>query len=174
MDAVELLLHPVRLRIVHAMSGGAVLSTAEIVAKLPGVSQATVYRQVALLAEGGILEVEGEQRVRGFVERRYRLRTENAVIDAARAADATADDHRRIFPIAMSVLLAEFEAYLDTPDADPARDQVGYRQHVVWMTDEERAGLIEGLRDAILKVVSNESKDGRRAYFLSPLLFPVK
>ena len=171
MDAVELLLHPVRLRIVHALSGGTTLTTAEIVAKLSGVSQATVYRQVALLADGGILEVDGEQRVRGFVERRYRLRPENAVIDASRA---TVDDHRRIFPLAMAVLLAEFEAYLQRPDADPVRDQVGYRQHVVWMTDEERERLIEGMREAILKVVVNKSVDGRKAYFLSPLLFPAK
>jgi hypothetical protein len=30
MDTVELLLHPVRLRIVHAMSGGRVLTTAAL------------------------------------------------------------------------------------------------------------------------------------------------
>jgi DNA-binding transcriptional ArsR family regulator len=174
MDAVELLLHPVRLRIVHAFAGGTVLSTAEIVTRLIGVSQATVYRQVALLAEGGILEVDGEQRVRGFVERRYRLRQENAVVDASTAASATLDDHRRIFPIAMAVLLAEFEAYLSSPGADPAKDQVGYRQHVVWMSDEERAGLIEGLREAILAVFGNQAEKGRRPYFLSPLLFPAK
>lgn len=171
MDPAELLLHPVRLRIVHALSGGTTMTTAEIVARLDGVSQATVYRQVALLAEGGILEVEGEQRVRGFVERRYRLRPEKAMIDSS---EATVDDHRRIFPLAMAVLLAEFEAYLGNPDADPARDQVGYRQHVVWMTDEERAQLIEGLREAILQVFGNEPENGRRPYFLSPLLFPAK
>jgi DNA-binding transcriptional ArsR family regulator len=174
MDAVELLLHPVRLRIVHALSGGTVLSTAEIVTRLSGVSQATVYRQVALLAEGGILEVDGEQRVRGFVERRYRLRQEKAMVDASTAASATVDDHRRIFPIAMAVLLAEFEAYLSTPGADPAKDQVGYRQHVVYMSDEERAGLIEGLREAILPVFGNQPEKGRKPYFLSPLLFPAK
>jgi DNA-binding transcriptional ArsR family regulator len=159
---------------VHALSGGVVLTTADIVARLGGVSQATVYRQVALLAEGGVLEVEGEQRVRGFVERRYRLNGENAVIGAERAAAATIEDHRRIFRVAMAVLLAEFEAYLGSPDADPARDQVGYRQHVVWMTDEERAGLIDGLREAILEVISNEPGKGRRPHFLSPMLFPAK
>jgi hypothetical protein len=40
-----------------------------------------MYRHVGLLASEGVLEVEGEQRVHGAVERRYRLRRERAVID---------------------------------------------------------------------------------------------
>ena len=42
MDPVELLLHPVRLRIVHALSGGRVLTTAELGARLPDVALISV------------------------------------------------------------------------------------------------------------------------------------
>jgi DNA-binding transcriptional ArsR family regulator len=172
MDPVELLLHPVRLRIVHALSGRDDVTTARLCARLPDVSQATVYRQVGLLVDAGILEVAGEQRVRGFVERSYRLRPERAVIDAERAARATPDDHRRVFATAMAVLLAEFGSYLDDPAADPAADLVGYRQHAIWLTDDERAELIAGLREAILPVLTHGPGGGRRAYMLSPVLFP--
>src|SRR5664280_2305479 len=65
MDTVDLLLHPVRLRIVHALSGGRTLTTTELSGRLPEVSKVTVYRQVALLAEGGFLEVAGERRREG-------------------------------------------------------------------------------------------------------------
>ena len=70
MTTVDLLLHPVRLRVVHALSGGAALTTAQLGARMPEVSKVTVYRQVAALVDGGFLEVAGEQRVRGAVERR--------------------------------------------------------------------------------------------------------
>jgi DNA-binding transcriptional ArsR family regulator len=173
MDPVELLLHPVRLRLVHAFAGGRSLTTTQLAARLPDVSQATVYRHVATLADAGILEVEGEQRVRGFVERRYRLRTAAAAITAERAAAATVDDHRRAFATAMAVLLAEYEQYLDRPGADPAADMVGYRQHGVWLIDEERARLIEGMRAAILPIIEHGPGDGRRPYLLSPILFPI-
>ncbi len=172
MDPVELLLHPVRLRIVHALSGGA-RTTAQICSRLPDVSQATVYRQVSALTEAGIIEVADEQRVRGFVERSYRLRPERAVIDADRAAGATTDDHRRAFATAMAVLLAEFTAYLNTPAADPAKDQVGYRQHAIWLTPAEREALIAGMREAILPALTNEPADDRAPYLLSPILFPA-
>lgn len=173
MDPVELLLHPVRLRLVHAFAGGRLLTTAELAARLPDVSQATVYRHVATLADAGILEVEGEQRVRGFVERRYRLRPGAATITPERAAAATREDHRKAFSTAMAVLLAEYEQYLADPSADPAADQVGYRQHTVWLTEDERARLIEGMRSAILPIIGNRPEPGRTPYLLSPILFPV-
>ncbi|ETK37685.1 helix-turn-helix domain-containing protein [Microbispora sp. ATCC PTA-5024] len=174
MDTVDLLLHPVRLRVVHAMSGGRALTTSQVCALLPDVSKATVYRHVALLAEAGLLQVDGEQRVRGAVERRYRLRRERAVIDAEAAAAASADDHRRAFAVAMAALLAEFGAYLDHDRADPAADQVGYRQHAVWLTPQERAELIEDMRAAIVSRLANSPAPGRVRHLLSPILFPAE
>ena len=85
MDALDLLLHPVRVRIVHAMAGGRTLTTSDLCARLPDVPKTTMYRHVGLLAKEGVLEVEGEQRVHGAVERRYRLRRERAVIDREHA-----------------------------------------------------------------------------------------
>src|SRR5689334_7667798 len=113
MNTVELLLHPVRLRIVHAMAGGRILTTSQLRARMPDVSKATMYRQIGLLADGGLLEVEGEQRVGGAVERRYRLRQPPPVIDADTAAKASLEDYRRAFSVAMAALLGEFDAYLD-------------------------------------------------------------
>ena len=57
MDTIELLLHPVRLRIVHALSGKRTLTTAHLHARMPDGSKATMYRQVSLLVEEDILEV---------------------------------------------------------------------------------------------------------------------
>ncbi|MEO3815239.1 helix-turn-helix domain-containing protein [Plantactinospora sp. B24E8] len=173
MDRVELLVHPVRLRIVHAMAGGRALTTAELCARMPDVSKATLYRHVGLLAEGGILEVEAEQRVRGAVERRYRLHRERAVIDADTAASASSEDHRRVFAIAMATLISEFNAYLDREHADPAADLVGYRQHAVWLTRQELAELIGELRAAIAPRLAGPPTPDRTPYLLSPILFPI-
>ncbi|MEO6083789.1 MAG: helix-turn-helix domain-containing protein [Umezawaea sp.] len=173
MDTVELLLHPVRLRVVHAMSGRT-LTTAQLCARMPDVSKATVYRHVALLAEGGVLEVEGEQRVHGAVERSYRLRRDRAVIDADTAASATPDDHRRVFATAMATLIAEFNAYLDRDSADPTADAVGYRQHAVWLSQDELMAMIGELREVIAPRLANEPSPERRRHLLSPILFPAE
>ena len=174
MDTLELLLHPVRLRIVHAMSGGRTRTTSELCARLPDVPKTTLYRHVGLLAEGGFLEVVSEQRVHGAVERRYRLRRERPVIDADAAASMTLQDHRHGFAAAMAALLAEFNAYLDREHADPAADSVSYRQFPLWLNQKELAELINEIRSAVLSRRANEPAPDRRSHLLSTILFPIE
>ncbi|MFC4530687.1 helix-turn-helix domain-containing protein [Sphaerisporangium dianthi] len=174
MDPLDLLAHPVRLRIVHAMRGERILTTAELCARIPDVSKATVYRHVDLLAAGEILEVAGERRVRGAVERRYRLRQDRAVIDAGAMRSMSPDDQRRGFAVAMAVLLAEFGAYLDRDHADPAADLVGYRQHAVWLSREELLEVIGEMRAAIAPRLANPAAPGRTRYLISPIMFPAE
>jgi DNA-binding transcriptional ArsR family regulator len=172
-DTLTLLAHPVRLRIVHAMRGERLLSTGELCALLPDVSKAMVYRHVDLLAAGGILEVAEEHRIRGAVERRYRLRPDRAVVDAEAFAALSADDHRRAFGTALAVLAAEFGAYLDQDEADPLADLAGYRQHALWLTREELTELISELQRVIAPRLANGPAPARNRYLLSPILFPA-
>ncbi len=174
MDMLDLLMHPVRLRIVHAMSGGRTRTTSDLCARLPDVPKTTVYRHVGLLAEAGLLEVEGEQRVHGAVERRYRLRRTRAVIDPDTAASMSLDEHRHLFAAAMAALLAEFNAYLGRDHADPAADSVGYRQIPLWLNQDELAGLISEVRSAIVSRMDNMPAPDRSPYLLSPILFPAE
>ena len=173
MDTVALLLHPVRLRIVHALSGMRALTTTELSTRMPEVSKVTVYRQVALLAEGGFLEVAGEERVRGAVERRYRLRQNRPVVDADAAAAMSLEDHRRGFAAAMAVLIAEFNAYLDRDEADPTGDSVSYRQGTVWLSPDELAEMLSQMVGAVRGRVANQPAPGRAPYLLSAILFPL-
>ena len=98
MNTLDLLTHPVRLRIIHAMSGGRALTASDLRGGLGDVPKASLYRHLAVLVSNGILEVDSEHRVRGAVERRYRLNTAAAVIDADAAASASIADHRRDSP----------------------------------------------------------------------------
>jgi DNA-binding transcriptional ArsR family regulator len=172
-DVVNLLLHPVRLRIVHALADGRALTTGELCARMPDVPKVTVYRHVALLAEGGFLEVTGEQRIRGTVERRYRLRSDRPTIDRNAAAAMSPDDHRRGFAVAMAVLIAEFNAYLDRDGADPTADSVSYRQGTMWLSPDDLAGMINDMVAVLRARASTEPGPGRAPYLLSTILFPA-
>ena len=172
-EPLELLLaHPARIRIVHALRGDRTLTTTDLCAVLHDLSKASVYRHVEVLVSAGILEVAEERRVRGAVERHYRLRPERAVVDADTAATATIDDHRRIFATAMAVLIAEFNAYLARDDADPGNDPVGYRQHALWLAPDELESLITDLREVLIPRMGNQPTPERARYLISPILFP--
>ena len=170
---LALLLHPIRLRLVHAMRTHGSLTTRELCARLPELPKATVYRQVERLARGGVLEVESERRVRGAVERRYRLVPEAAAVTAADSRSMTVEDHRRVFPAAMAALMADFDAYLDRPGADPFVDHVSYRQYIVWLSPQERARFLGELERLLRSLIPNEANDHRAAYVLSTPFFPA-
>jgi DNA-binding transcriptional ArsR family regulator len=173
-DTADLLLHPIRLRVVHALAGGRELTTAELCARMPEVAKVSMYRHVALLAEAGFLEVAGEHRVRNVVERRYRLRRDRPTIDGDTAAALTLDDHRRGFAAAMAVLIAEFNAYLDRDGANPTADSVSYRQGTLWLSPEELTRLLGNLLAVLRPCLGNQPAAGRAPYLLSPILFPTQ
>ena len=76
----DVVMHPVRLRIIQQL-GGRSLTTAQLRAALPDVTQATLYRHVATLVDSGILSVVEERKVRGAVERTLALGDRMAHVD---------------------------------------------------------------------------------------------
>ncbi|MFH8791615.1 helix-turn-helix domain-containing protein [Streptomyces sp. NPDC017941] len=174
MDSLELLLHPLRLRIMHAMSGGRTLTTSQLCALLPDASKATLYRHVSLLADHGLLEIEEERRVRGAVERRFRMSEAPIEEGTAAAAAVPPEGHRQLFAVTMATLIAEFNAYLDRPGAEPAEDAVGYRQRTMWLSPEEVADLIREMTAVVAPRIANEPSPERNRYLLSTILFPAE
>jgi len=173
LDALELLLHPVRIRIVHAFAGGRVRTTSDLQARLPDIPHTSLYRHVGLLAAAGVIEVVGEQRIRGTVERNYRLNRQKAAIDQDAAESMPTEAHRHAFAAATAALIAEFGSYLDHGNADPSRDLVGYRQIPLWLTPAELTDLITKMQALLARAISHKPTSQRRQYLLSPIIFPV-
>lgn len=174
MDASALLVHPIRLRIVHTLTGGRDLTPKELHALLSDVSAATIYRHLALLEEGGLIEVANERPVRGVVERTYRLSSDRPAVSASEVAAASADDHRRTFGIAMTTLLAEFGAYLDRPGSSPADDLATYQQMALWMSRPELEEFLTDLSAMLRRLRDVPPAPGRDRYLFSPVLFPTE
>lgn len=172
--SADLLLHPVRLRVVQTLLGDRALTTAELAEELTDVPIATLYRQVAVLAAAGVIQVVDERKVRGAVERRYRLVVDAASVTADEAAGMTAEEHRRGFATFVAALLADFDRYLEGAGASPdlLRDGVGYRQAALWLTDEEFGELVADLRAVVAARMANGPADGRRRRLLSTVLMP--
>src|SRR5436305_12078854 len=117
MATADLLLHPVRMRILQTLFDADPMTTAQLRDRIPDVAPATMYRQIAVLAEAGVLEVVSEKRVRGTVERSYRVRPEQAVVDPAAREAMTREDHQRSFTTFAASLMADFDRYLNRVDA---------------------------------------------------------
>ena len=162
MTSDELLLHPVRLRIVQAMLGRGELTTKSLAEKLPDVASATLYRQVSALVDGGVLEVVSERRVRGSIERSLRVRTEATSVDPG---DPGLDE---------VALRAGFLAYLDGPRGELEADLVGFRQTAVVATDDEWRSALDAIRAAVVPLATRPTPpSGSRRRILATVTLPV-
>ncbi|KZM69603.1 helix-turn-helix domain-containing protein [Nocardia terpenica] len=172
MDSVELLLHPIRLRIVQAFLGDRTLTTAGLSAELGDVPPGSLYRQVARLVDAGVLEVVDERRVRGTVERTYRLRLAATAITADQLAAMTPEDHRRAFLAYIAGVLVDFDRYLDHGDIDFTRDGVGYHTAGFWLDDTEFAEFVTELGRVIAPRLTNRPAPGRKRHILRTIHLP--
>lgn len=166
----DLLLHPDRLRMVQSMVNQP-MTAAELLSALGDVSQATLYRHLKMLLDGGLLEIVNERPVRGGVERTYRTVQSAVMLDYDDIADASPDDHFRFFATFVGTLLAEYGRYLDG-EIDLENDRIGYTQTPLWLTPEEFDAFAEELRSVIASRLENGPTPGRRRHLLNTIVLP--
>jgi Helix-turn-helix domain len=170
--SADLLLHPVRMRIVHAFLGDRALTTSQLRSELPDVPAGSLYRHVAKLVEGGVLNIVGERRVRGAVERTYVLRTSAARVNLDEVAKMTPDELRQIFLAFIAGLIGDFDRYLSRGDVDPVRDGADFRIAGMWLDDAEFIQLLQELMRVLQPRIANPPKPGRTRRILTTVLLP--
>jgi DNA-binding transcriptional ArsR family regulator len=172
MASADLLLHPVRLRIVKAFLGDRALTTSELAAELSDVPPGSLYRHVAKLTGAGVLHVVAERRVRGAVERTYTLRAAAAQIQPGEARAMTSDQHTQAFLAYVAGLLADFDRYIGTAPPDPARE-AGYRAGALWLSDAEFAQLLVDLSAVFQPRLAHAPAPGRRRRMFYTVYLPA-
>lgn len=173
MTSADLLLHPVRLRIVQAFLGDRALTTAQLAAELGDVPAGSLYRHVAMLTKAGVLQVVAVRRVRAVVERTYMLRAAAAQVRPDEAGAMTPGQHLSALIAFVAAMLSEAERYLTTGTPDLARDGAGYRVSAMWLTDAELAELLRDLHMVFQARLANAPGKGRRRRMFYTVLFPA-
>jgi len=176
MKRADLILHPVRLRIILAFAsdlGTRRLTPQQVAAILPDLPQASLYRHIERLYRGGVLAVAGERQVRGAVERTYVLAAGGSTLTPEDLAQATRDEHLGYFTAFAAGLIAQFERYLQRPEIDLVADGVGYRHIVLDLSDEEVQEMAVALNAALARFLRQSPRAGRRRRVLATVLLPL-
>jgi AcrR family transcriptional regulator len=174
MASADLLLHPVRLRIVQAFLGDRALTTTALAAELSDIPPASLYRHVARLVDAGVLAVVAQRRVRGAVERTYVLRASAALITPDQIATMSVDDMRHAFLAFVAGLLGDLDRYLTRGDVDPVRDGASFRLAGLWLDDGEFADLLRELVRVLQPAAANPPRPGRKRRILATVLLPAE
>jgi hypothetical protein len=116
----SLILHPIRARILYAVEGRA-MTSAQISREVPDVPQASLYRQIKKLQQGGVLMVASEKRVHGTVERTYRVDPATVMVDPKKL-EARRGKSAHYFEVFLSCLRQAFVRYTSQPRFDLKAD----------------------------------------------------
>jgi hypothetical protein len=172
MASADLLLHPVRLRIVKAFLGDRALTVSQLAAELPDVPAGTIYRHAALLTKAGVLQVVSERRVRATIERTYALRIFAAQMQPGEIAAMNLDEHASAFLAYVAGLLGDFDRYLATSPEEPGKDGVGYKVAAMWLTDAELTSYLQDLVAITQPRLANGPGARRRRRMLYTVMLP--
>jgi DNA-binding transcriptional ArsR family regulator len=168
----ELILHPIRMRILMALAGEK--KTAQQLAdELRDVPQATLYRHINRLAKAGVIQVVKERQVRGGIEKMYALQEGMSTLTAQDVASFSKDDHMHYFIAFIAGLLDDFSRYLQhSPKIDLEKDRVAYRKFPMQLSDDELKALGEQIDAALTPYIDNHPGEGRKRRILSFIIVP--
>ena len=166
-DINEIMLNPIRLRIVQELAKTQEMTTSELCRKLPDIPRATLYRHVNLLLENNILTVVSEKRVRGSLERTLALNVgeiskHNNLENAAQTALAF-----------LMSKYASFQNYFSGENPEPGRDKVFLNNTILLANDEEFEQFLLELREILIKY-NFEFAEGRKPRDISIISAPLK
>lgn len=175
MERIDLILHPVRFRILQALAGET-LTTQELAELLPDAPKSSIYRHLRLLLDGGMVAVSGTRPVRGVFEKTYRL-DQPIHISADEISTLTAEEHMRYFQNYAMTLIQGFSEYVAgaIPDKsiDMADDRAGYTEAFFYATSEELDQFAAALNGALVPLMINPPGEGRRKHKLAIITHPA-
>jgi len=174
LSKADLLLHPIRLRIVQQFLGMKELTVQQIAERLQDVPQATLYRHLNLLVQGSLLVIIRQNPVRGTIEKVYGLAAQGQSITPQDANSLPRDELMRHFMLFTSMLLNDFEVYLKRDKIDLAEDCIMFRQASFHMTNEEFMTFMHKLGPIFAEAMKLEPGPGRTRRTFSTISMPGK
>jgi DNA-binding transcriptional ArsR family regulator len=167
----DLLLHPVRLRIILAVANRQVTAR-QLANELPDIPQATLYRNINTLTSAGILCVVKERRVRNTLEKTYALPDQGLFLTMEDLKNAEPQDYLRLFTQYLGLVLGYYVRYIQQGNVDIARDMAVFRMFPVYLSEAETLELGQAINAALLPYTKNEPSQERRRSIFGLMAFP--
>ncbi|MGG4094700.1 helix-turn-helix domain-containing protein [Paenibacillus lautus] len=169
----DLLLHPVRMRIVQQLLLGKPLTIAELLDVLGDVPQATLYRHINLLLKGDLIEIIDKKNVKGTEERVFSIKKDNLKIPENEIENTSQEDHLRHFTAFHGNLFQLATTYLtEAPPTRYEEEGFGYWYTPLHLTNEEFLELVESVNKCIEEAIKKQPTPERTARVFAGMFIP--
>ncbi|WP_159450107.1 helix-turn-helix domain-containing protein [Demequina sp. NBRC 110056] len=162
-ERARLLLHPVRMRVVIALSADD-LTTRQIGELLKDVPQASLYRAIAQLHDAEIIEVVSETRRGGAIERTYSMVAANAVMTPDTFTSGTPEELLGAAQTFADLIVQSTAEHLAVGGDAWREDRFGMRHEPLWLTREQRDELSDDLKAVFDKHLQRERSEDAKLW----------
>lgn len=168
----DLILHPVRMRIIQVLITGEDRTTGQIAELLSNIPQATLYRHLNTLLKAGLLDVVEERKIRGTVEKVYALSMNASDLTPDDVTELSSENHMELFLKHVASLIGEFGKYVGQEHYNLSQDGVTFRQIQLYLNDDDYMDLLEEMKERYQKHADNGPGEGRRRRLISMIVIP--
>jgi hypothetical protein len=167
----NLLLHPVRLRIILAVARRQVTAQ-QLAAELPDIPQATLYRNINTLATADILKVVQERRVHNTLEKTYALQEQSLTFTPEDLKGSSPEDYIRLFTHYQGLMLGYYIRYIQRGNVDFIEDNATFRMFPLNLSESELEKLSQAFNALFQPFLGNEPSPERQRYVFGFVSLP--
>ncbi len=167
-STADVVWHPIRLRIMNALSPNRRLTTPQIGALLPDVATPSLYRHLKTLVDAEVVQLIETPTPRGTMEKQYTLPEQETVVDLA---NARPEDLVRYFTTFASALLTSGRQFFGQPDAEKRRGG-NYSANALYLTEKEYEYFCAALEGLSNLAKMNRPEEGRRRRMFYTAILP--
>ena len=168
----DLILHPIRLRLMTELASRR-MTAQQLAQALPDIPQASLYRHINILLEGGAFQIVAEQVANGAIERTLAVAVGQERLSIEEAQAMTTAEHIHAFNVFAASLIEAFSRYMAGADAAHfGQDGVSYNRAVIYLDEQERAEFQQAVMAVVGKVMDKGPGAGRKRYTLASVVIP--
>lgn len=146
-NKVDVIINPIRIRIIQHAAHNGPLTVAHLAQALPDISKATLYRHVRVLVENEILQVVGQEKIRGTFEQRYSLNTQKF---NPTGQESSAELQTLVYSM-LAKLAHDFGQYFDSDTATPTEDRLFLATNTLHLDDHQFEQFIDEMFAVVAK-----------------------
>jgi DNA-binding transcriptional ArsR family regulator len=166
---VDIIFNPIRMRIIQYAAHNQPVTVAQIVKVMPDVSKATLYRHMRVLTENEILQIVGEEKIRGTFEQSYSLNTGKINASGQESCSAL----QTLVYSMLTKLIADFTQYFSRDLVAPVKDKVFVSTNTLNLNDDEFDSFTRELFAVIGKYSQLPTKGNGKTRMITVVSSPV-
>jgi len=171
---IEHFANPTRSKIFLEIFTGEQITAKKLLEKLPDISQPTLYRHIKAMLDDGMIEVVGEKKIRGVVEKSYSAKFDWAADMERIVTENDGPGFMQIFLQYITGVINEFRTYCESDNVDIVGDGAGFSVAPICATDEEFQDAMMKIGEIIQSLITATPTEGSKLRSLYMVIVPPK